>query len=62
MYGIVKMLHFLVVVFDENIGQQTVCIPMRTDCALLLADLFLHSYDTDYIQGLLSKIWIIPDF
>ena len=60
------MLDFLVdamlVVFGENIGQQTVCIPMRTDWALLFADLFLHSYETDYILSLLSKIGIITDF
>ena len=60
------MLDFLVdvmlVVFGENIGQQTVCIPMRTDWAPLFADLFLHSYETDYIQALLSKIGIIADF
>ena len=52
----------MLVVFSENIGQQTVCIPMRTDWALLFADLFLHFYETDYIQALLSKIGIIPDF
>jgi hypothetical protein len=38
----------MLVVFSENIGQQTVCIPMRTDWALLFADLFLHFYETDY--------------
>ena len=28
---------------------------MGTDCAPLLADLFLYSYETDFIQGLLKK-------
>jgi hypothetical protein len=27
--------------------------PMGTNCAPLLADLFLYSYDADFIQGLL---------
>ena len=29
---------------------------MGTNCAPLLADLFLHSYEADFIQGLLKKI------
>ena len=33
----------------------TVCIRMGTNCALLLADLFLYSYEADFIQGLLTK-------
>jgi hypothetical protein len=28
---------------------------MGTNCALLLADLFLYSYEADFIQGLLKK-------
>jgi hypothetical protein len=36
--------------------QQTVGIPMGTICATLLADLFLYSYEADFIQGLLKKI------
>ena len=35
--------------------QQTVGIHMGTNCASLFADLFLYSYDTDFIQGLLKK-------
>jgi len=30
-------------------------IPMGTNCALLLADLFLYSYEADLKQGLLQK-------
>jgi hypothetical protein len=30
-------------------------IPMCTTCAPLLADLFLYSYEADFIQGLLKK-------
>ena len=35
--------------------QQTVAIPMGTNCAPLLADLFLYSYEADCIQGPLQK-------
>jgi hypothetical protein len=30
-------------------------IPMGTNCSPLLADLFLYSYEADFIQGLLKK-------
>ena len=33
----------------------TVGIPMGTNCAPLLADLFLFTYEADFIQGLLKK-------
>ena len=35
--------------------QQTIGIPMGTNCALLLADLFLHAYEADYLQGVLKN-------
>ena len=35
--------------------QQIVSIPMGTNCAPLLADLFLYSYEADFMQGLLKK-------
>jgi hypothetical protein len=42
--------------FGGRVFQQTVGIPMGTNCApLLLADLFLYSYEADFIQGLLKK-------
>ena len=55
---IIKMLEFLVdnifVVFARKVFQQTVGIPMGTNCAPLLADIFLYSYEADFIQSLLS--------
>ena len=46
------MLGFLVdniyVVFGDQVFQQSVGIPMGTNCAPLLADLFLYSYDADF--------------
>ena len=54
---IIKMLEFLVdnmfVVFAGKV-QQTVGILMGTNYAPLLADIFLYSYEADFIQPLLS--------
>jgi hypothetical protein len=45
------MLEFLIddifVMFGGRVFQQTVDIPMGTNCAPLRADLFLYSYDAD---------------
>ena len=50
------MLDFLIdnifVMFGGRIFQQTVGIPMGTNCAPLLADLFLYSYEDYFIQSL----------
>jgi hypothetical protein len=55
----INMLEFLIdnkfVIFGGRVFQQTVGIPMGTNCAPLLADLFLYSYEVDFIQGLLKK-------
>ena len=52
------MLEFLVdnmfVVFGGKVFQQIVGIPMGTHCAPLLADIFLYSYEAEFIQSLLS--------
>ncbi|KAK3094748.1 hypothetical protein FSP39_005718 [Pinctada imbricata] len=42
------------VVFGGTVFQQIVGIPMGTNCAPLLADLFLYSYEADFIQTLRS--------
>ena len=56
---IISMFEFLIdnifVMFGGRVFQQTVEIPMGTKCAPLLADLFLYSYEADFIQGLLKK-------
>jgi hypothetical protein len=41
--------------FGGRVFQQTFGIPMGTNCAPLLVDLFLYSYEADFIQGLLKK-------
>ena len=48
------MLEFLVdnifVVFGGKVFQQIVGIPMGTNCAALLADIFLYSYEAEFIS------------
>ena len=56
---IINVLEFLIdnifAMFGGRIFQQQVGIPMGTNCAPLLADLFLYLYEADFIQGLLKK-------
>jgi hypothetical protein len=51
------MLGFLVdnidVVFRDQVFQQSVGIPMGTNCAPLLADLFLYSFEAEFVHKLL---------
>ena len=53
------MLEYLIVnifvMFGGRVFQQTVGIPMGANCAPLLADLFLYSYEPDFIQVLPKK-------
>jgi hypothetical protein len=52
-----SLLGFLVdnisVVFDDQVFQQSVGIPMATNCVPLLADLFLYSSEAKFVQKLL---------
>ena len=56
---VVRMLDFLIdniyVECGGHIFQQIIGIPMGTNCAPLLADLFLYSYEADFIQSLLKS-------
>ena len=53
------MLHFIIdtmfVLFGGWVFQQTIGIPMDTNCALLLADLLLHIYEANFLQGFPKK-------
>ena len=53
------MLEFLIdnifVMFGDIVFQQTIGIPMGTNCAPLLADLFLHSYEAEFLQDLVKS-------
>ena len=52
------MLKFLVdnifVAFAGKVFQQKIGVPMSTNCAPLLADIFLYSYEAEFIQSSLS--------
>ena len=56
---IFNMLQFLIdnifAMFGGRVFQQTVGIPIGTNCAPLLADLFLYSYEAYFIQGFSRK-------
>ena len=53
------MLDFLIdniyVEFGGQIFQQVIGIPMGTNCAPLLADLFLYTYEAEFIQNLIKS-------
>ena len=46
---------FPTLILKLYVFQQTVGIPIGTNCAPLLADLFLYSYEADFLHGLLEK-------
>ena len=56
---IINMLEFLIdnifVIFGGRVFQQTVSIPVGTNCAPCLADLSLYSYEAYFIKVLLKK-------
>ena len=56
---ICKMIEFLVdiiyVRFGGQLFQQKVGIPMGTNCAPLLADLFLYSYENEFLDKLIKE-------
>ena len=57
---IINMLEFLAdnifVVFEGKVFQQIVGLPIGTNCAPLLADIFMYSYEAEFIQSLLSTV------
>ena len=55
---VISMLEFLIdnifVSFGGTLFQQVIGIPMGTNCAPLLADLFLYSYESEFLQKLVK--------
>ena len=53
---VINMLNFLIdnifVQLGDQVFQQSIGIPMGTNCAPLLADLFLYSYESEFMQNL----------
>ena len=58
--AVIKMLEYLInnifVEFGGRIFQQTIDIPMGTNYAPLLADMFLYSYEAEFVQSLQSRL------
>ena len=56
---ICKMIEFLVdnihVRIGEQLFQQMVGVPMGTNCVLLLVDLFLYSYENEFLDKLIKE-------
>ena len=52
---ICRMVEFLIdnifVKFGGSLFRQVIGIPMRTNCAPLLADLFLYSYQSEFLDN-----------
>ena len=48
------LINNIFVMFGGRVFQQTVGIPMGTNCSSS-PDLFLYSYEADFIHGLLTK-------
>jgi hypothetical protein len=63
---VISMLEFLIdnifVSFRGILFQQVVGIPMGTNCAPLLADLFLYSCESEFLQKIAAHICKIYDF
>ena len=51
---IIQMLDY-VVLFSGRVFQQTIDVPVGTNCAPLLADLFPHAHEADFLQGFLKN-------
>ena len=49
------MVENIYVRFGGQLFQQTVGIPMGPNCALLLADLFLYSYENEFSDKLMRR-------
>ena len=51
----ISFICYMFVLFCGLVFQQTISIPMGTNCAPLLADLFLHAYEADFLSELLKN-------
>ena len=57
--NICKMIEFLIdnifVQFGGRLFRQVIGIPMGTNCAPLLADLFLYSYENEFLDNMIRS-------
>ena len=49
--ALVYLLDNIVIRFETKLYRQTIGIPMGTNCALLVADLFLFCYERDFMKS-----------
>ena len=49
-HGLNFFIDGIYVEFGDHVYQQTVGSPIGTNCAPLVADLFLYSYEADFVQ------------
>ena len=56
----IQMLNILIdsifLLFDGLVFQQTNCIPMGTNCAPLISEMFLHAIGAGILQGVLTNM------
>ena len=50
-----SLIDSIFVLFGGQVFQQTTAISMGTNCAVLIADLFLHAYGADFLQRLFKN-------
>ena len=49
------LIHNIVVQFGGRLFRQMIGIPMGTNCAPLLADLFLYSYENEFLDNMIRS-------
>ena len=61
--NICKMIEFLIdnifVQFGGRLFRQVIGIPMGTNCAPLLADLFLYSYENEFLDNMIRSCQVV---
>ena len=50
--ALVYLLDNIFIRFGTKLYRQTICVPMGTNCAPLVADLFLFCYERDFMKSL----------
>ena len=58
--AVIRMVEFFIdniyVEFGGHVYQQTAGIPMGTNCAWLVVDLFLYSYEADFLYNIYKRV------
>ena len=59
--ALIYLLDNIYIRFGSKLYRQNVEIPMETNCALLVADLFLFCYEKDFMKSLTTKRYDMID-